>query len=248
MLTYLYAIGRVPLEPPDRPGVDAEPPRVIVEDGFAAVVGSVAPARFDEAALAHDLEDLRRVEELARAHHRLVAALPGDGPVAPVRLATIYRDDDGVRRLLRERATELGALLDRLGTCREWGVKMWSPPRPAADAQPVPADAERPGTSYLMRRRAARDADAHRRAQGTELAEHVHRTLSRLAVAARRLAPQDAVLSGRTEEMLLNTTYLVRREDEAAFTAAVAGAGASGAEIVRTGPWPPFSFATVDDP
>jgi hypothetical protein len=64
------------------------------------------------------------------------------------------------------------------------------------------------------------------------------------------LAPQDAALSGRREEMVLNATYLVRRVDEEAFSRAVAeGSTAAGdaIQIVPTGPWPPFSFATVAD-
>ena len=197
------------------------------------MVGSVAAQRFDEEGIARDLEDLRRLEVLARAHHGVVAALAEDGPVAPVRLATIFRDDDGVRTLLRERAEELTTLLDRLGTCREWGVKVWAtgspaPPEPAAT--PATTTNGPPGTAYLMRRRAEREAGSRLHAHGTALADRLHAALAGIAVAEQRLALQDASLSGRREEMLLNATYLVRREDEDAFRST---AGADGDEAHR---------------
>jgi hypothetical protein len=248
-LTYLYAVVPAAAGAPHGSGVDAEPPRLVVEGELAAVVGSVAPERFDEDGLAAGLEDLGRLEELARAHHGVVAALADDGPVAPVRLATVYRDDEGVHRLLRERAAEFTALLARLDACREWGVKVWLT---AAVQQPEPATAAngRPGTAYLMRRKAERDAGARHREHAVAVADRLHAELARIALADRVLAPQDAALSGRREEMVLNATYLVRRVDEDAFTRAVAeGSTAAGdaIQIVPTGPWPPFSFATVAD-
>ncbi|MGI5132025.1 GvpL/GvpF family gas vesicle protein [Pseudonocardia sp. CA-107938] len=240
-LTYLYAVAPASVAPPDLLGVDGEEPRTVVEGAVAAVVGSVAAARFDESAVARDLTDLGRIEQLARAHHAVVAAV--EQPVAPVRLATIYRDDDGVRRLLRDRGPELAELLERLGTCREWGVKVWVAAEPE---EPVAAGNGRPGTAYLQRRMAVRDAGVRRRAEAAEVADRTHAALARVAVAEHRMAPQDAALSGRREEMVLNATYLVRRSDEDAFAAVVAGAATCGIEVVRTGPWPPFSFATVD--
>jgi hypothetical protein len=250
-LTYLYAVVPAAVTAPQLPGVDAEAPRALVEGRLTAVVGSVAAQRFDEEGIAHDLEDLRRLEVLARAHHGVVAALAEDGPVAPVRLATIFRDDDGVRTLLRERAEELTTLLERLGTCREWGVKVWAtgspaPPEPAAT--PATTTNGSPGTAYLMRRRAEREAGSRQHAHGTALTDRLHAELSGIALAEHRLALQDASLSGRREEMLLNATYLVRREDEDAFRSTAGADGDEGIDVVCTGPWPPFSFSTVAGP
>lgn len=250
-LTYLYAVVPAAAAVPDVRGVDGEAPRRVVDGGLAAVVGSVAADRFDEDGLARALDDLARLEELARAHHGVVAALADGGPVAPVRMATVYRDDEGVHSLLRERAAELGALLERLDACREWGVKIWLAATPAPAPEPVAAANGKPGTAYLMRRRAERDVGARHREHGAGVADRVHAALSGIAVADRVLAAQDAALSGRREEMVLNATYLVRRDDEEAFDRAVADAVAAaaddGVEIVPTGPWPPFSFATVGE-
>ena len=120
----------------------------------------------------------------------------------------------------------------------------------SAAAGPVDVIVDRPGTAYLMRRKAERDAGTRHREHAVAVADRLHAELARIALAGRVLAPQDAALSGRREEMVLNATYLVRRVDEDAFSRAVAeGSTAAGdaIQIVPTGPWPPFSFATVAD-
>jgi hypothetical protein len=61
------------------------------------------------------------------------------------------------------------------------------------------------------------------------------------------MKPQDARLSGREQEMVLNATYLVDVAGEEEFRAALAGVAAEGATVELTGPWPPFSFATLGE-
>lgn len=129
-------------------------------------------------------------------------------------------------------------------------MKVWLAAAPRPEPEPVVAANDRPGTAYLLRRRAERDAGAGHREYGTAVADRLHAELARIAAADRLLAPQDATLSGRREEMVLNATYLVRRVDEDEFSRADAeGSTAAGnaVQVVPTGPWPPFSFATVGE-
>jgi hypothetical protein len=228
--------------------VDGERPRLVVEGELAAVVGSVDASRFDEEALTRDLADLGRLESLARAHHAVVAETARTHPTAPVRLATIYRDDDAVRRLLADRAAEFSAILKRVEGRWEWGVKAYvrpttRPEEPDAGS-PSPSTSDRPGTSYLLRRRADRDRGEQERERARTVADDLHRTLLTHAVAGRLFMLQDARLSGRSEEMVLNATYLVDVGKEDSFRSAVESA--DGAAVDLTGPWPPFSFASLE--
>src|SRR5690606_3098547 len=150
----------------------------------------------------------------ARAHHEVVAAAAESGPVAPVRLATVYHDDQSVRALLHERAADFRAALDRVRGRVEWGVKAFAAPTAddTADAGAAPGSGDgsaRPGTSYLLRRRAERDRAGTRLEAATAAAEALHRELTDLAVANRRYEPQDPRLSGHREPMVLNAAYLV---------------------------------------
>ncbi|HXV93567.1 MAG TPA: GvpL/GvpF family gas vesicle protein, partial [Pseudonocardia sp.] len=99
-LVYVYAVGDATLagreELAGLVGVDGAPVRALVAGGLAAAVSSVDPGRFDEEALRRGLEDLAWLEEIARAHHHVVDVLGRGQAVAPMRLATIFVDDDNV--------------------------------------------------------------------------------------------------------------------------------------------------------
>jgi len=105
------------------------------------------------------------------------------------------------------------------------------------------------GTAYLRRRQAAlssRDA-ARQRVWGA--ADAVHSQLSTLAVATHRHRPQDQRLTGDERAMILNAAYLVDDARVAEFARAVASAARehSSLALELTGPWPPYSFAAVEE-
>jgi hypothetical protein len=248
-LVYLYAVtDAADMQDPATTGVEGAPVRRVVSDGLAAVVSSVDAVRFGEEALRRNLEDLQWLEEAARAHHEVVASLARSGPVAPVRLATVYLDDHNVAAFLHERALELYAALDRIRGRVEWGVKAYVVPDDGAGDPNDGADDARPGTSYLMRRRAERDRAASGLQAATDAAEALHREISGLAVASRRYEPQDPRLSGRREPMVLNAAYLVDEADTAALRRLVEDRDERALRLELTGPWAPYSFATLEEP
>ncbi|NGO14146.1 hypothetical protein G5C60_42780, partial [Streptomyces sp. HC44] len=120
-------------------GVAGEPIRLLESAGpaaeLAAAVGRVPAADFDEAPIKAHLEDLSWLESTARAHHAVVAALAGLGDtVLPLRLATVYRDEDRVRQTLDARREDFLPLLDRLTGHVELGVKVYAAPATVPDA------------------------------------------------------------------------------------------------------------------
>ena len=93
-------------------GVAGEALRTIEAGGLMALVGDVPLDTFGEQALRRNFEDLDWLGAVARAHDAVIGAVAGIGPVVPIRLATVYRDDDRVRRVLEERADEFERTLD----------------------------------------------------------------------------------------------------------------------------------------
>jgi Gas vesicle synthesis protein GvpL/GvpF len=250
-VVYLYAVTDA--APADgRPdehalaGVDGAPVRRIVSGDLAAVVSSVDPTRFSEEALRRSLEDLQWLERIARAHNAVVTAVARTTPVAPVRLATVYLDDENVRRLLDERAPEFTAALDRIRGRAEWGVKGFAV-RTEGDTSSQATEESKPGTAYLMRRRAERDRAARGLQDAAEAAEAVHKAMSAVAVASRRYQPQDPRLSGRREEMVLNVAYLVDEDGAEALRRLVEREQGHSLRLELTGPWAPYSFATLEE-
>ncbi|MFD0494694.1 MULTISPECIES: GvpL/GvpF family gas vesicle protein [Streptomyces violaceusniger group] len=254
-------------------GVADEQVGLVETDDLAAAVGPVPAEEFEEGALRAGLEELPRLEALARGHHGVVAGLAPLGAVLPLRLATVYRDEDRVRRVLQERRDQFLPLLERLAGHVEWGVKVYTDPTDslagdaAGAAEPTGGETAggegflSPGRAYLAARR--------RRRRGAEEAwQTAARTAARIAEEAGGLAvgrvahrPQRGELAqvggGGTAgggkpggENIANDAYLVPADRAEEFRARILAAaeGQPGVRVEVTGPWAPYSFALPPEP
>jgi hypothetical protein len=246
---YLYAVSRG-LDVDDLGGLlglgDVLVEGVEVE-GLTGLVSTVDLDEFGEEGLRQNLERLDWLEMAARGHDAVVQAAASVAPTAPMRLATIFRDDDGVRRRLSEQHDRIAAVLDRVEGHEEWSVKVLT-----ADHDDGAAAADRPssGAEYLRRRQAEQRAREGDLQQAREAAERVHASLVPLVAASRRLPPQDPRLTGHTGTMVHNVAYLVSGDRSDAFATALGRVAADHPEVQvdARGPWPPYSFAMLDEP
>lgn len=247
---YLFAVARG-LDPASLdgvPGLRDRPLEVVDHLGLQAVVCDVDLAEFGEDALPDHLEDLAWLEEVARHHNDVVWQVADSATVAPMRLVTICSDDASVRRRVEDNEEGLARALDNVEGRREWSVKAYAVKEEVAAPAPAARSGAGAGAAYLQRKKeqAARRQQASDRSLST--AQEVHEVLARRAVASRRLAPQDARLTGRSEPMILNSAYLVPDEESDAFVEAVRRLqdSVSGATVEAQGPWPPYSFAVLE--
>ncbi|MFI0740253.1 GvpL/GvpF family gas vesicle protein [Streptomyces sp. NPDC021100] len=251
-LLYAYAVARDTGPARDVPetvtGVAGEPVREVCHEGFAALVGRVPAAEFEEGALRERLEDLAWLERVARGHQRVVDAAVSLFPCAlPLRLATVYHDENGLRRMLTAGREAFGTALDRLEGRVEWGVTVYATSAPA-EAPPQPSGPPS-GRDYLRRRGAERRAAEAGARQEARQAEAVHETLAALAEAVRLYPPQNSPLAAHPGRNLLNAAYLVPRDRAEEFTRTVSqltDRAPDGFRIRLTGPWAPYSFVTHD--
>jgi hypothetical protein len=236
-------------------GVGGFPPRTITAAGLTAVVGDVGDREYGEAALRHNLEDLDWLAQTARAHHAVLEAVAGRGPVVPMRLATLFASDAGVAGTLQERADDFREALSLISARSEWGVKAYAvtPSDPAADPEPQVAGREGPasgpGAAYLQRRRAQLTASKDARSEALASARTIYGELGRFAVTSRLYPPQAPDLAGQQTPMVLNAAYLVANERADDFAAAMADltAGHRFVQLTLTGPWPAYSFVGEGD-
>jgi hypothetical protein len=232
-------------------GVGGGSIRLVRAAGLAAAVTTVRLTEFGAEALRARLEDLAWLESIARMHHRVIEIIAGQVPVVPLRLATVYRNDDRVAAMMAERQQDIAAALDRVRGRTEWGVKAYAADVAGQDrAAEIARDdaAASPGAAYLRQRRRQLDAGDQAKRGAVASAERIHAGLGRLAAAAELRAPQDPQLSGQRDRMILNAAYLVDDERSAQFEAAVQRVADehSPVRIELTGPWPPYSFALPD--
>ena len=246
---YAYAVTRA-LDPralEGEQGLRGGTLEVVSAVGLDAVVGDVPLEEFSEVGLKQNLESLPWLEDVARGHDDVVRRVNELGPTAPMRLATIFHDDDGVRRRLEEWHDAIIEVLDRVEGRAEWSVKVVAQP-----AEPAPVDTTEPtsGAEFLRRRKARSDERGQWAIEVAKVAEEVHAALSEIAVATRILPAQDPQLTGLTGSMALNGAYLVDHERLEQFEQAVDEVRTRFPDVTveSGGPWPPYSFAVLDQP
>ena len=228
----------------DAAGVGGAAPRTIAAAGLTAIVGDVADREYGEAALQRNLEDLDWLSRTARAHHAVLEAAAGRGPVVPMRLATLFADDAAVTGTLRERADDFRRALSVVRSRSEWGVKAYAAEHADPVVDPAPA-ATGPGAAYLRRRRAQLAASRDARTEALASARTVYAELGRFAVSSRLYPPQAPDLAGQPAPMVLNAAYLVSDERADEFATAVVDLAGKHrfVQLAMTGPWPAYSFA-----
>ncbi|WP_330286697.1 GvpL/GvpF family gas vesicle protein [Streptomyces sp. NBC_00576] len=253
-LRYVYAVCRpfdaaLPLQ--DRlTGVAGAPPELLAHRGLIAVVSTVPEEEFAEESLRRRMEDLDWLTATARAHQAVIDALTAVTTPLPLRLATVFRDDSGVRGMMEESEDDFRRALDRLDGRVEWGVKVYLEKADAADegTDSSSAASATTGRDYLRQRRRLARTNEDRWQSAEAFAGELHRTLSGRAEDHRLHAPQNSALSGAAGQNVLNAAYLVPREDSEQFVELVdwtksdAPGTTLGLRVELTGPWAVYSF------
>ncbi|MFD5742113.1 GvpL/GvpF family gas vesicle protein [Streptomyces massasporeus] len=242
-------------------GVAGEPIHLVdpavTSPPLAFAVGHVPPADYDDAPLQAHLDDLDWLESTVRSHHAVVAALVASGAaVLPLRLATVYRDEDTARQALDTRRGYFLSLLDRLTGHVELGVKIYAAPDitpPEADTEPEqdPVTGLGVGRAYqvIRRRRQRRNEEAWRTV--AQAAVRLTETARTLAVDRVTHTPERGSLAGTAPGTNIgNDAYLVPKDRVTAFRTGIltAAQGVPGLRVEITGPWAPYSFALQPEP
>ncbi|MFD0141675.1 MULTISPECIES: GvpL/GvpF family gas vesicle protein [unclassified Streptomyces] len=232
-----------------RPDVDTGAEQGSGPDAVAFVSSRVPADEFDEPNLKERFEDLEWLEGVARSHHEVVQAVGRHGTVLPLRMATVYQNDERARQAL---AAQRHAFAERLSLLRgrsEFGVKLYvspaAPPENGVNSADSPDTSSlSPGKAYLRSRRAQHHARESRYEPAERAAARVEELASRFSTHRVRHPAQRGALAG-PEENVLNDAYLVPADRADEFRSALTGAmeGVDGVRMEVTGPWAPYSFA-----
>jgi hypothetical protein len=213
---YLYALSARPTTAPDVLGLDGTLLAVERVGELDAVVSDLDRSRVEPTESAV-LDHARVVDGLAAANEAVLPARFGRG----------FEDAAALRSAVAERAEDLQRALEQVRGCAELALRVLAP----ADGAAPPAAS---GRDYMRAR-----LDERRRTE--RLADELHEPLAAIARAATKSV-------GAGSELLLSAAYLVPRGAIDDFNARVAELGADHPDVTLacTGPWPPYSFATVE--
>lgn len=253
-VTYVYAVARDTAGLSEAAaalsGVAGAPVRLLpgrAGDGIVFVASPVSARDFGAEALRQHLEDLEWLEAVARAHHEVIEALAASTTVLPLRLATVYLDDDRAGEVLDSDGASFVRLLERLEGHVEWGVKIYVETPARAAPAPAPSGSGEPGSgrAYLRGLRSQRTVrDSAHRSAGIA-AERVVAAGRRLAAERAQHRVQQGELAGSRGENVVNDAYLLEHARADAFREEVEHAADDlpGVRIEVTGPWVPYSFS-----
>jgi hypothetical protein len=230
-------------------GIDGAPVHLETDDDVAVLVSPLPVDRFGPDQWQRHGDDPRWLGHIAQQHHQVLQAVMERVDVLPLRLPGIHRDLESLLKNVTSESATLTRALARIRGRLELGVKVYSVGDPSAEEKSPPPQS---GRDYLMRRSSQSKEREEARQRRHDAVVAVHERLAEQAVDAVTNPPQDPVLSGRKEPMLLNAAYLVDRGEHEAFLARVAQIrdeySQSGLSIETSGPWPPYNFSDVTGP
>ena len=164
---------------------------LVSERGLSAIVGRVDLAEFGEEPLRRNLENRAWLEQAVASHDDVLSGVVGAASLVPFRFGTVFRDEDGVRAMLREREDELRGALDRLRGHVELGVKVFLVGTgQGEEAKPAT------GRDYLLQKQRARDCSVDRSSGSVRARARIARA-PRLARGRRAREPSAGVRAQR---------------------------------------------------
>jgi hypothetical protein len=225
------------------PGIAGTNVWIFGVDSFAAIVSLLPVDGFGVMDWERNATNVDWLERVARQHHGVLQYVANTATVVPLRLPSLYGNFESLADTLRAAADRLEGDLRRIEGKVEWAVKVY---RTAEAQSPTISTTSSSGRDYLLARSRHLSARSSAQEQRQEQVHEIHTTLGRVSAEYLQNQPQDAVLSGRREQMLLNGAYLVSRADQVRFLELVGeiadNSSTKGLSIEVSGPWPAYNF------
>jgi hypothetical protein len=263
---YVYGVVPASLSPAAAPaGLDDADVRVQPSDNGepAALVSVLDGDGYAPDALETASGEVDWLSPRAMAHDRVLTWASDKGAVVPLPMFSLFSSADAVRRMLRDRASELSRTLERLARGREYALRVYRvdsellaamtslSPRLAELAATAAASA--PGQRYLLERKLETEKKAEMRATTQQLVDEIVGQLAPSSLShVRSSIPRVSDAEGASRGVLvLNAAFFVAPASLESFqrtlTALVERLGAKGLRFDFTGPWPPYHFASEAD-
>jgi hypothetical protein len=251
---YVYCVTRDAVMP-QVDGIDGTQRfGTVTIDGVSAVFTRVSADEFSQEVIDRRAGDLEWLGAIGYRHQDVVSDLMRRTGIVPLRAFTLFSSDEALRSYLHEHAEMLSRVLERLDGKQEWTLRVefdaarWSESLAARveslrDLQNE-IETAAPGKAFLLRKKL--DDEKKRASHAAE--QEVVGEIEKLVVESLRCEtvsetrerrdggfPQINVLINRDEEATLQElqqTLHARYEPE-------------GVSLGLTGPWPPYTFASL---
>jgi hypothetical protein len=217
---------------------------------MSLVVADVPSESFDAKTIEARLNDLDWVSRCGAAHHAVPDALIDLQAVIPLRLFTLFSSEARALSAFRKSRSRIARALARVKGRQEWVLRIGRPDPGKTVARPdvrtmVPGSGDgKSGTSFLQAKADVKRGRSERARRVATEAARVFERLGALADAstARPIPPGTS--------LLLDAAFLIPKRRTARLQRTLTKHAQvlldDGCQISLTGPWPPYSFASID--
>lgn len=225
---------------------DGAPPRAVqLNPQMSLVIADVPSAIYSAAFLEARLKDLDWVSRCGAAHHAVSDTLVEFHAVLPFRFFTLFSSEAKAVATLRKSKARLAHALARVKGRHEWVLRIGKPD-PSRVSSPGQSDRTHAasGTTFL---RAKADASRAQIERAVRIAAEAVKTFEALRTLS------DAATTRPIEpgtNLLLDAAFLVPKRRTSALEPTLTEAASDllrdGCPVSLTGPWPPYSFASLE--
>src|SRR5581483_5169872 len=189
--------------------------------------------------------------ENALAHEHVIETVMKNYTIIPMSFGTVFRTDNDIREVLKSIYSSLKDVLNQMAGKLEFGLKVnWERDRIIEELKQDDEEIRQfhqeitrkhLQSTYLARMQLGRMIDKAMSERAAQYVRDIYESLRGCCVASRDNKPIG-------EKMIMNAAFLVEREHEADFDAAVnriAKKYGNRLNFKYTGPWPPYNFVNI---
>lgn len=228
---------------------------------FYVIMKYVSKDEYAEENLKKNVSDIQWLEINAREHVGIINSIMEFSSVVPFKFGTIFQSDESLQKFITDYSDSLDQNFRIIDGKEEWTVKVYcnrqhlcnqidelSPEAASLEQQIMDSS---PGKAFILKRKKTELIENEMDRLCKKSGQEFYDTFNNLSEATNlnNLLPKE--FTGRADSMILNATFLVKKEKVSAFTKTSETLQIknknSGFFIEMTGPWPPFSFILIKE-
>lgn len=189
--------------------------------------------------------------ENALAHEHVIETVMKTNTIIPMSFGTVFRTDDDIREVLKSIYPSLKDVLKQMAGKLEFGLKVtWDREKVIEELKRDHEEIHRfhmeltrkhLQSTYFARMQLGRMIDKALAERAADYVREIYDALRSICVASRDNKPIG-------DKMIMNAAFLLQREREADFDAAVNKVAQKFSDRLNfkyTGPWPPYNFVNI---
>jgi hypothetical protein len=189
--------------------------------------------------------------ENALAHEHVIETVMKTNTIIPMSFGTVFRTDDDIKEVLKSIYPSLKDVLKQMAGKLEFGLKVtWDREKVIEELKRDHEEIHRfhmeltrkhLQSTYFARMQLGRMIDKALAERAADYVREIYDALRSICVASRDNKPIG-------DKMIMNAAFLLQREREAAFDAAVNKVAQKFSDRLNfkyTGPWPPYNFVNI---